>query len=555
MLAVRGRSGDGPADGTLDPGAAYARLRVPPDDARSEPTSRHEILRRHRHLQPRRRSARTRSPACARLAPGRRLGSHRRRQQLDRTTRARSSKRAARHFPVPLRYVFEREQGRSAALNCGHPVARRARSSSRPTTTCASSRTGWIAIAAGLDAKQCDYVGGRVLPIWEAEPPAWLPRPRRPAVGGDRAARLRARADQFGARVPLGVNMALRREAFDRGGGCSIRRSAARPARCSARKSASGAFARAPPASVGFYIPTWRSPRHSGARLNKKYFRRWFYWRGISRALLYAQYRARHGKAGGPGARLPYRPAYVRRAALSVSQGARASRRGRRGPCCAVMRSRRSSTNSGCGSLRASSGSGGPTAMPALRSCGPATFLSPLDHERAFALRRHDVDHAPDRSRDRAYPPCHDVLVEARTPVYLGVLGPIADQLSARRRRQRLVHERVSGTDSTARPAGADFSVIGARHGVTLPCTSTRIHGRPSGSDAAQHRVNFFHGVAGKYDLDRPSGLPMGFEVYDRVAFINRDRMDTLSRGGDRHRRQAALVGYPKLDRLATGGL
>ncbi len=30
-----------------------------------------------------------------------------------------------------------------------------------------------------------------------------------------------------------------------------------------------------------------------------------------------------------------------------------------------------------------------------------------------------------------------------------------------------------------------DFSVIGARRGVTLPCTSTRIPGQPSGSDAA----------------------------------------------------------------------
>ena len=39
------------------------------------------------------------------------------------------------------------------------------------------------------------------------------------------------------------------------------------------------------------------------------------------------------------------------------------------------------------------------------------------------------------------------------------------------------------------------------------------------------HRVNFFHGVAGKYDLDAPSGLPMGFEYYSRVAFITLDRM------------------------------
>src|SRR4030095_12107251 len=38
-------------------------------------------------------------------------------------------------------------------------------------------------------------------------------------------------------------------------------------------------------------------------------------------------------------------------------------------------------------------------------------------------------------------------------------------------------------------------------------------------------RVNFFHGVAGKYDLDDPSNLPIGFGDYDRVAFVNDDRM------------------------------
>src|SRR5262245_16207841 len=40
-----------------------------------------------------------------------------------------------------------------------------------------------------------------------------------------------------------------------------------------------------------------------------------------------------------------------------------------------------------------------------------------------------------------------------------------------------------------------------------------------------RRRANFFHGMAGKYDLDSPSGLPIGFEINDRVAFVNLDRM------------------------------
>jgi CDP-glycerol glycerophosphotransferase len=67
-------------------------------------------------------------------------------------------------------------------------------------------------------------------------------------------------------------------------------------------------------------------------------------------------------------------------------------------------------------------------------------------------------------------------------------------------------------------------------------------------------RVNFFHGVAGKYDLDNPAGLPLGFEYYDHVAFINEDRMSRYLAAGVVRPSQAALVGYPKLDRLASGG-
>jgi CDP-glycerol glycerophosphotransferase (TagB/SpsB family) len=45
----------------------------------------------------------------------------------------------------------------------------------------------------------------------------------------------------------------------------------------------------------------------------------------------------------------------------------------------------------------------------------------------------------------------------------------------------------------------------------------------------------------------------MGFQYYDRVAFINRDRMRRYVEAGIVSRQQAVLVGYPKLDRLALG--
>jgi hypothetical protein len=66
-------------------------------------------------------------------------------------------------------------------------------------------------------------------------------------------------------------------------------------------------------------------------------------------------------------------------------------------------------------------------------------------------------------------------------------------------------------------------------------------------------RMNFFHGVAGKYDLDDPTQLPIGFDAWDRVAFINADRMNRYERLNVLKPGAAVLVGYPKLDALANG--
>lgn len=193
---------------------------------------------------------------------------------------------AAASFPVPLTYLFEKRQGRSPALNAG---IRAARGSIIVTTDDDVRVPGdWLNQAAdGLARLECDYVGGRVLPIWGAPKPAWIPD------HGGRQWAVIALLDygpepiEFGSRVPLGVNMAFRREAFDRAGlldpdtgrragtllGQEVREWCIRARRAGLR---------------GCYLPGM-SVRHiiPADRLTKSYFRRWFYWRGISRAMLY----------------------------------------------------------------------------------------------------------------------------------------------------------------------------------------------------------------------------------------------------------------------------
>jgi glycosyltransferase involved in cell wall biosynthesis len=193
---------------------------------------------------------------------------------------------AASGFPTGLRYVFERQQGRSPALNAGIRAAR----GEIVVTTDDDVRVppGWlVAAATGLVSLGCDYVGGRVLPIWKAPRPAWLPD-----HGGKQWAVI-ALLDygdtpvEFGNRVPLGVNMAFRRAAFERAGlfdphtgrragtllGQEVREWCIRARRAGLH---------------GFYVPEMIVEHVIPAdRLRKAYFRKWFYWRGISRALLY----------------------------------------------------------------------------------------------------------------------------------------------------------------------------------------------------------------------------------------------------------------------------
>ena len=66
--------------------------------------------------------------------------------------------------------------------------------------------------------------------------------------------------------------------------------------------------------------------------------------------------------------------------------------------------------------------------------------------------------------------------------------------------------------------------------------------------------ANFFHGVAGNSNLDDPSALQTGFDWFDRIGFINAERMDTYLKRGIVSADAAVLVGFPKADRLALGG-
>jgi glycosyltransferase involved in cell wall biosynthesis len=199
-------------------------------------------------------------------------------------------KDATQSCSFPIRYLYEPEEGKYAALNAGINA-----STGRyiaATDDDARFEPDWLERAVdGLSRYGCEFVGGRVLPVWGGPKPLWL------ADNNALHAKVIALLDhgrqvrEFGRGIswPLGVNVAYRREVFERVGlfdnrlgrkTGTLRNQAQREWHLRAR--AAGAR--------GFYVPEM-VVHHLVARerLERQYFRRWLYWHGISRAMLFLQ--------------------------------------------------------------------------------------------------------------------------------------------------------------------------------------------------------------------------------------------------------------------------
>ena len=148
------------------------------------------------------------------------------------------------------------------------------------------------------------------------------------------------------------------------------------------------------------------------------------------------------------------------------------------------------------------------------------------------------------------------VLFYVRTPMHAAVLDPMARALE---RDQRIAvrylaesprqQEEISGHCGPSR-RWISRAVAGW---TRLDLLVTADPWDPPVLHRTGRRINFFHGVAGKYDLDDPSHLPIGFDEYDRVAFVNTDRMQRYLAKHIVSTEQAALVGFPRIDALVNG--
>jgi hypothetical protein len=135
-------------------------------------------------------------------------------------------------------------------------------------------------------------VGGPVLPIWEAPPPRWLDLTRGDLWGT--IAILDYGCDRFvfeeRRRVPLGANMGVRRSLIATVGGFDPELGRSTGKRVLGQE-VPELLARARAVGLrGEYVPAMSVEHHvPAARLTKGYFRRWWFGKGYSRAMLEAR--------------------------------------------------------------------------------------------------------------------------------------------------------------------------------------------------------------------------------------------------------------------------
>src|SRR5205085_4582569 len=188
-------------------------------------------------------------------------------------------------FDGRLRYVFESQQGRSAALNAG------IRATDGDLVGMIDDDeeidAGWYArVAAAFSESNLDFIGGPYVPRWGASPPDWLPMNYVGVIGWIDGGKQVVAYDQNYPGILMGGNAVLRRAMLNHVG--LYRTSLSRTGKRLLAGEDEDMYARLLAAGArGLYLPDLIIYHYiPPERLTKQYFRRWFFWRGVSRGSL-----------------------------------------------------------------------------------------------------------------------------------------------------------------------------------------------------------------------------------------------------------------------------
>jgi glucosyl-dolichyl phosphate glucuronosyltransferase len=193
-------------------------------------------------------------------------------------------------FDGRLNYVLEHKQGRSAAVNAG------VRSTSGDLVGIIDDdeevESGWFECVQKVFEKgDVDYIGGPCIPRWGAEPPTWLPSNYPGVIGRVDGGNGVMSFDEYPG-ILMGGNAVLTRAILEKVGLYSTDLGRTDKALLSCEDEDLDRRLRAARA-CGFFHPELVIYHYvPPERLTKRYFRRWCFWRGVSRGVIDRAHRA-----------------------------------------------------------------------------------------------------------------------------------------------------------------------------------------------------------------------------------------------------------------------
>ena len=200
---------------------------------------------------------------------------------------------AAKSARFPVTLLSERHQGKSFALNTGLAVA--TGDVLALTDDDVLPATDWLArMVDAFRTQDVTFVFGKVLPRWSCTPPPeLLTIPAQDIWGplaivdyGDEGTRYEA--SNTGQRLPIGANLAFLRSALVSIGGWRTDLGKVNNTLISGEDHEIFMRLRRHGLYSGFYDPAL-AVRHyvPASRLTRSYFRRWFFWHGITQAIMF----------------------------------------------------------------------------------------------------------------------------------------------------------------------------------------------------------------------------------------------------------------------------
>jgi glucosyl-dolichyl phosphate glucuronosyltransferase len=190
-----------------------------------------------------------------------------------------------KRFEGRLSYIFEAQQGRSAALNAG--IRATAGELVGMIDDDEEIDSNWYRrVQSAFSRRDVDFIGGPYLPRWGADPPLWLPMNYLAVIGWIDGGDSVVAYDSSYPGILMGGNAVLTRAILEKVG--LYRTSLSRTGKRLLAGEDEDMYQRLIQAGArGLYLPDLMIYHYiPPERLTRRYFRSWCFWRGVSRAVI-----------------------------------------------------------------------------------------------------------------------------------------------------------------------------------------------------------------------------------------------------------------------------